>query len=144
MSSLISHSMVILFGVFLILFSIILTESIKNDYRNFVSEEGIKHVCMLVRGAVSKIYVPNSAVGMYNDTMGSVILRMPDKIADANYRTSFFNKSVRIEVFSEQRPNTTCIVGFDGIYYGSAAGGTTKITIFHYVNGTKMIEMRNV
>lgn len=141
MPNLISHAIIVLFGVFLILFSISFTGSIRNDYRSFIAENEVDHVCLLVKGAVAKIYVTGSAHGRFNDTMGSITVRMPDRIADTNYRASFTGRSVKIETFSDLRQNTTCLIGFPAAYSGSTTGGLTAITLYHYANGSKLVEM---
>ena len=144
MPNLISHAIIVLFGVFLILFAISFTGSIRNDYRNFIAENEIDHVCLLVKGAVAKIYVTGSAHGRLNDTMGSIILRMPDRIADTNYRASFQDKGVKIETFFDLRHNMTCIIGFPAAYSGSTSGGLTSITLYHYANGSRLLEMKKI
>jgi hypothetical protein len=144
MPNLMSHTLVVLFGVFLILFVISLTNNIRNDYRDFIVENEIDHVCMLVKGAIAKIYVSDNIPGRYNDTLGSITVRMPERIGETNYRASFFNSSIRVETFFDIQRNVTCVAGFPAAYTGSTTGGLTSITLYQYINGTKVIEMKNI
>lgn len=143
MANIIGHTITILFGVFLIIFVINFTNNIRNEYQDFIAENEIDHVCLLVKGAVAKIYVTDNAAGRYNDTLGSITVKMPEKIADTKYRASFEGSGVKIETFFSPGRNVTCVIGLPGAYRGLSAGGETVITLYQYVNGTKLIEMKN-
>lgn len=144
MANLIGHTITVLFGVFLILFIISFTNNIRSDYRDFIVENEIDHVCLLAKGAISKIYVSGNLPGQYNDTLGDITVKMPEKIAGVKYRMGFVNSGVKVETFFEIARNTTCESGFDAAYTGLSSGGLTKFTLRQYANGTKVIEMRNV
>ncbi|MBI2579543.1 MAG: hypothetical protein HYW27_01440 [Candidatus Aenigmarchaeota archaeon] len=130
--------------MFLILFVINFTNNIRDEYQDFIVESEIDHLCLLVKGAVAKVYVTGNIPGRYNDTLGSINIGMPEKIGDTKYRASFNGSSVMIETFFNPRRNVTCMIGLPGAYRGFSAGGQTKITLYQYVNGTKAIEMSNI
>ncbi|MDI6720992.1 MAG: hypothetical protein QMD85_01285, partial [Candidatus Aenigmarchaeota archaeon] len=87
--------------------------------------------------------VTDNIPGRYNDTMGTIKIRMPEKIGDTKYRASFFNTSVRVETFFDSPQNVTCAIGFSAAYSGLSTGGSTRISLYQYANGSKLIEMKN-
>mgnify|MGYP001601137489 CR=1 FL=1 len=141
-SSLLTHSILISFAIFLVLIVLSTMTTLRTDFEDFVSDKELQQSCILVSSAVEKIYVSTGYRSPSNFTAGVTLIRMPQKIANTAYRLVFENSSLTIDA----RPffNTTCRIGFNLSYSGSSTGGLTQLKYVRYGNGTEALEMSNV
>lgn len=141
-SSLLTHSILISFAIFLVLIVLSAMTTLRTDFEDFVSDKELRQSCILVSSAVEKIYVSTGYRSPSNFTAGVTLIRMPQKIANTVYRLVFENSSLNIDA----RPffNTTCRIGFNLSYSGSSTGGLTQLKYVRYNNGTEALEMSNV
>lgn len=143
-SPLVSHTIMIAFSLTLLLVVVTTLSSIRNDYQEFVAKHEIREVCAIVKSGIEKMYYPESYNSTSNTTKGKIILDLPARIGDMNYRARFANTSLLLETFGENKVNDTCKIGFNLSYYGSTGGGRTEIQWIRYSNLTDKIEMRKI
>ena len=117
----ISHTFAISFTIIIIMFIVMSFNNIRDDYKAFALENQISGICDTIKGAIEKIYWPFDYES--NGTFGSVIIDLPERIGDTNYRVKFFDSSLLIE----SEINSTCNIGFNITYAGSTTGGRTEI-----------------
>ena len=126
------------FSVFLIYVVITTLTSVKEDYQKFVGGLEIKELCFVMKGAIDKVYTPNEYNFSTNTSLGSIQVKLPDRITDIKYTAAFFNKTILITGGSF---NDTCKIGFVAEYNGSTSGGLTRFSYLRYTNSTNVIEM---
>ncbi len=119
---LISHTFAISFTIAIIMLIVISSNNIRNDYEAFALQGQTNILCSTVKNAIEKIYWPfdREADGVF----GRIIIDLPEKIGDNNYRARFYNNSLLIE----SDINSTCYIGLNVTYSGSTSGGRTEIT----------------
>lgn len=141
-SILLTHAILISFAIFLVFAVFTTLTTLRTDFEDFVADKEVQQTCLLVKGAIEKIYVPTDYRSPDNTTTGKIVVQMPERIAGTAYRLGFINASVEIDA----RPffNTTCKAGFAAVYNGSSSGGRTQLKYVRYSNGTDNIEMSNV
>lgn len=140
-SLLLTHAILISFAIFLIFAVFTGLSTLKTDFEDFVADKEIQQACLLVKGAVEKIYIPTGYRPPENATAGSIVLQMPDRLAGSPYRVSFVNTSILVD--GGAAFNTTCKTGFNLSFSGSASGGLVQIKYARYSNGTDAVEMTN-
>jgi len=140
-STIVSHSLIVMFAVIFLLIIITTMNSIKEDYSNFVLNITAKEICSLVKSSSEKIYQPVSSSINSNKTeeMGYVTVNLPSKIGSKNYKISFANETIQIKTSDNQ---FTCKVGLNTTFSGTSSGGLTKI-VWNYGNGTNEIQIKN-
>jgi hypothetical protein len=142
-SILLSHAILVGFSIFLVYAVSTTFVSIKNDYQKFIGQNEIDELCFAMKSAIGKIQQPQY-YGMTNDTVaGSIVIRMPDRIADLKYRAKFVNDSISIESQSNKF-NTTCRIGSNAIFNGSTTGGNTRFQYIRLSDGSDRIEMTRI
>ncbi len=139
-----SHTMMVAFSVVLIVLIVTTLNSVKIDYQEFVGKEEIIQVCVSIKSAIEKIYVPTGYTSLTNETMGSIVIDLPERIADVNYRMKFVNKTLMIETLAEPTLNQSCTIGFNASFEGSSRGGRTRLSWIRYTNITDVIQMAKV
>jgi hypothetical protein len=142
-SPFLSHTMVVAFSAFLIIVVISTMNTITDEYRTYFSGSEINQFCFTIRSGIEKIYSIQAYNPQTNTTYGEIIIDLPEKITDMNYRASFSGKNITITALNTQK-NTTCQTGFDINFTGSTTGGLTKLEYKYYANGTRIIEMSKV
>ncbi len=139
-SVLLSHAILVGFSIFLIYAVTTTFVSLRDDYQEFIGGNEIKQLCFVMNGAIEKIYnQPEGNLSTYT-LLGSLEVRMPEKIVDVNYRAKFINRSILIESIGDIF-NDTCTVGYEANYNGSTVGGLTRLSYYRASNGTNVIEM---
>ena len=118
---LMSHTFAIAFTIVIILLVVISFNNIKDDYKDFALKNQISGVCYTIKSAIEKIYWPFDYES--NGTFGRIIVNLPERIWDRNYRARFLDSSLLIE----SEINSTCHIGFNITYAGSTSGGRTEI-----------------
>ncbi len=141
---LLSHAIAIVFSLLLIIVIISVLTSIRDEYSSFTGRNEIAQVCLIMKGGIEKIFTEDSYTSPTNTTKGKVFARLPERIADQNYRIRFVNNSFLVETLSQPRINDTCKPGFNMTYLGSTAGGLTEINYTLRDDGTKIIAIRKV
>ena len=126
-SPLVSHAMLTIFGVVLILSVVVTMSHIKNDYQEFVGDAEAKEVCSLLKSGIQEIYNPSDYQIQTNTNLGEIILNLPERIGDSNYRCRFVNSTAVIETFGSLNINRSCEIGFNALYNGTSSGGRTKV-----------------
>ena len=139
-SVLVSHAVLVALSLFLIYVVITTFTSIRDDYQKFVGGTEIKELCFVMKGAIERVYAQSDYNFSTNTNLGSLQVRLPDRITDIKYKASFFNKSILIESLAREF-NDTCKIGFAAGYNGSTSGGLTRFSYLRYTNGTNVIEM---
>jgi hypothetical protein len=139
---LLTHAILISFAVTLVFIVFTTLTTLRTDFEGFVSQKEIQQGCILVKGAVEKIYISTDYRPPTNTTAGTIVVQMPEKIAGSSYRLRFENNSAVID--AQPAFNTTCKIGLNLSYSGSSSGGMTEIKYVRYSNGTDAIEMTNV
>lgn len=142
-SPLISHSIVVAFSAFLIVIVISTMTTITEEYRTYFAESEISQFCFTIRSSVEKIYSEQDYTPQTNTTYGEIILDLPEKITDMNYRAKFIGENITITAKST-KTNATCRMGFDINFTGSTTGGLTKMEYIYYNNNTRIIRMSRV
>lgn len=143
-SPLISHTMMILFSIFLVLVIVTTLNSIRTEYEDFVAKNEILQVCALVKSSVEKLYWPQSYIPQTDTVMGSITMNLPKEIARVEYNARFSNRTLKVETIEQPKVNDTCEMGFDITFSGRTSGGRTRIKWTRYSNGTDAIVMENV
>ncbi|MFH0832700.1 MAG: hypothetical protein V1900_03215 [Candidatus Aenigmatarchaeota archaeon] len=140
---LLSQTLMVAFSLVLLLAVVTTLNSVRNDYQDFVGRHEIRQVCAIVKSGVEKIYSPGDYNSSTNATMGKILLDLPTRIGDMNYRAKFANTSLLIETTGSNRINDTCKIGFNISYSGSTVGGRTEMSWIRYTNESR-IEMRKI
>lgn len=139
-----THTIILVFSLMMILTIIITFKSMENDYRDFVGKNEMQQVCSMVKTGIESIYFKENYNSPGNTTKGRIIIDLPDRIADMNYRIRFVNRSATIETLGRLRINDTCKIGFVANYTGSVSGGRTEINWTSYSDGNNVIAMRRL
>ena len=142
--AMLTHMITLVFSLLMILTIIITFNSLESDYKDFIGRNEIQQVCSMVKSGIDSIYVKENYNSPDNSTNGKIILELPDRIADMDYRIRFINKTAAIETLGRLRVNDTCKIGFAANYTGSTSGGRTEINFTAYSNGNNMIAMRRL
>lgn len=143
-SPIVSHTLVIMLSIVLLILVITTLNSLRKEYQEFVGENEIKQICGIVRNGIEKIYWPEDYVSPTNTTMGEIVVGLPNKIAERNYRARFVNESLFIESIGEPTINYSCKIGFEVTLNGRTAGGRTEIKWTRLSNGNDVITMKGV
>ena len=143
-SPMLSHTLSMAFSLLLIVIIISVLISLHDDYSNFIGKSEISQVCLLIKGGIENIIVEDRYNSLINTSKGKIFLRLPDKIADQNYRIRFVNNSISVETLSRPRLNDTCKPGANLTYLGSTSGGRTEINYTLRDDATKIIAMKKV
>ncbi len=138
-----SHTLFFLFSIAMIITIVVTFGTIRKDTQNFIGNNEIQQVCTLIRTSIEKIYIPSDYMSPSNTTQGKIIVDLPERIADANYRARFVNSSIVIET-SIPAVNKTCEAGFDVNFTGSTSGGRTQLEWVTYGSGSNSIIMARV
>jgi len=139
-SPFLSHSIIVAFSAFLIFVVISTMTSITNEYRSYFSDNEINQFCFTIRSGIEKIYSTQAYLSQTNTTYGDIIIDLPEKITDMNYRARFSGSNLTITAVNGQK-TVTCFTGYDINFTGSTTGGLTRIIYRYYSNGTRAIEM---
>ncbi len=141
---LLSHTIMMAFSLLMIIVIVSLLTSLRDDYSGFIGKNEISEVCLIVKGGIERIVTEDSYTPQTNTTKGRIFARLPDRIADQNYRARFANSSLYIETLSQPRINDTCRMGFNMTYTGFTSGGMTEINYTLRNDATKIISMKKV
>ncbi len=140
---LLSHTIAIGFSLLLIMVVITTLSTLRDNYQDFIGKNEITQVCSLLKSSVEKIFVEDNYVSLTNTTKGRVVVSLPNRIADLNYRVRVINSSFFIET-SGAKINDTCKAGFNLTYNGSAAGGMTEIIYVEKDNGNRHVSVARI
>jgi len=143
-SQLLLHAIAVGFSLIVILLIVTVMNSIVEDHQEFVGKKEILQSCDIMKTSVEKIMLQQEYTSPTNTTLGRIFVAMPERIGGAGYRTRFANDSLIIETFGSPLLNDTCILGFNASFKGSTKGGTTRITLTRYANGTDEITVSTV
>ena len=127
--ALISHALIISFSILLILVVVTSLNTIRGDYKDFIGNIESKQVCGIIKEGIEKIYSPYKSFTLLEinyTAYGSIVLSLPEKIADARYRARLANDSIIVELIGEEI-NHTCASGFGLNMSGTSPGGMTRI-----------------
>lgn len=141
---LLSHTIAIAFLLLLIIIIISVLTTLRDDYSNFIGKNEISQVCLLLKGSIEKVFTEDGYTSPTNTTKGRLFLRLPERIADQNYRIRFVNNSISVETLSQPRINDTCVPGFNLTYLGFTSGGMTELNFTLRDNGNGIIAIRKV
>lgn len=139
-AALVSHAIIVGFTIFLVYVVFTTFTSLRGDYQKFIGGLEIKEVCFVMKGAIEKVYTSADYNVSVNVNLGSVEVRLPDRITGLKYNTRFINRSILIESPGAEF-NESCKIGFAANYNGSTSGGLTRFSYMRLTNGTNVIEM---
>lgn len=140
-SELIWHSISIAVTLGIIMVILLTLGNIRDEFKDYISNEEIKQVCYNMRSAINIVYEKPDYRAASNSTLSAIYFDLPQRIADENYRISTApNKSLTVSIAAMQK-NFTCRTGISADISGTAAGGRAKVTWTSLENGTDMIEM---
>ena len=122
---LLSHTIAIGFSLVLILLVMTTLTSLRDNYQDFIGKNEISQVCSILKDSIGKIFVDDEYTSPTNTTKGRIVVALPRRIADLNYRVRLLNNSFFIETFGT-RINDTCKAGFNLTYNGSTTGGLPR------------------
>ncbi len=142
--TLLTHTITLVFSLLMILTIVITFNSMENDYRDFIGKNEVQQVCGIVKSGIESIYLKENYDSPENATKGRIVIELPARIADMDYRVRFINRSVSIETLGRLRVNDTCKIGFAANYTGSTIGGRTEINFTAYSDGSSVIAMRRL
>lgn len=140
---LLSHTIAIGFSLLLILVVVTTLSSLRDNYQDFIGKNEIIQVCSLLKSSVEKVFVEDNYVSPSNTTKGRVVVSLPNRIADMNYRVRVINSTFFIET-SGAKINDTCRPGFNLSYNGSTTGGLTELIYVEKDSGNKHISVTRV
>ncbi|MBI3190091.1 hypothetical protein HYZ41_00130 [archaeon] len=125
-SAVFTHAILLSFTIFLIFIIITTFTTIRGNFQEFVAQNEMNQICFTLRGGFEKIYQQPDYVSP-TGTKNTLTIKLPDKLADASYRISFVNRTVKIQVLGPSF-NSTCNIGFNTSYSGYAGGGMIEIS----------------
>lgn len=137
---LLSHTIAIGFSLVLILLVMTTLTSLRDNYQDFIGKNEISQVCSILKDSIGKIFVDDAYTSPTNTTKGRIVVALPRRIADLNYRVRLLNNSFFIETFGT-RINDTCKAGFNLTYNGSTTGGLTELIYVKKDNGDNRISV---
>ncbi len=140
-SPVLSHTLLIGFSVLLIMIIVTSMSSIKDEYQDFIGRSEITQVCAIVKGNVESIFWKENYISPMNETKGTATMRLPERIADMNYRAYFSGTTLFVETFGRVNITDTCVPGFNATYTGSTSGGITRLNFTEYSDGARVIKM---
>ena len=142
-SPLLSHTIAIGFSMLLILLVVTTLASLRDNYQDFIGKNEISQVCAMLKGSIDRIFVEDAYTSPTNTTKGRIVVALPQRIADLNYRVRLINNSFFIETFGT-RINDTCKAGFSLAYNGSTTGGLTELIYVKKDNGDNRIAVTKI
>lgn len=137
---LVSHAIIVGFTIFLVYVVFTTFTALRDDYQKFVGGLEIKELCFIVRGSAEKVYTAADYNVSVNSLLGSIEVRLPDRVTDLKFNVRFVNKSALIESPGAEF-NETCKIGFPAQFNGSTSGGLTRFSYTRLTNGTNVIEV---
>ena len=140
---LLSHTIAIGFSLVLILLVMTTLTSLRDNYQDFIGKNEISQVCSILKDSIGKIFVDDEYTSPTNTTKGRIVVALPRRIADLNYRVRLLNNSFFIETFGT-RINDTCKAGFNLTYNGSTTGGLTELIYVKKDNGDNRISVTKI
>lgn len=135
---LLNHVFATAFLVAMVIGVVSMTTSLKEQYGAFVSEQEVQQVCSIIKSSIAKLDRGNNYLSLNSTVKGTVYAALPQRIADEPYRVRFIGRNASVETPTS---NSTCVVGHDVTYSGSAPGGRIKIDWRELPGGTKLVEM---
>ncbi|MFC2143242.1 hypothetical protein ACFLQN_02480 [Candidatus Aenigmatarchaeota archaeon] len=133
-----THTLVVGFGVILLLSVIVILNTNKLEYQKFIIEKELEELCLTIKSSIYAAYVETDYHS--NDViLGRVRFNLPSTLVDSKYRISLADKSVFITTESP-RFEHTCFVGINAEFKGATNGGQTEI-IYSVNDGSEIIEM---
>jgi len=136
-----THAILLSFTIFLIFIIITTFTTMRGNFQEFTLQNEMDQVCFMMRSGFEKVYQqPDyvSPTGIKN----TLVIKLPDKLADTSYHVSFVNRSIKIQTLAPVF-NSTCNIGFNTSYSGSAGGGVAEVS--YTLNSTSsVIGMRSV
>ncbi len=143
-SSLVAHTILVAFSMILIIVILNSLSSIKEEYQDFIGSIEIKEVCHRISSAIDKIYDEPSYWSLTNESMCSIDLALPDRVANINYLVDFNGSDVYVRTTEKPLLNYTCATGYNLTFSGSTTGGMTKISRIDYSNGSTAILLTKI
>jgi len=141
-SVIVTHSLLVLFATIFLIIIVTTLNSIREDYRDFTLNLTVKDICSVVKASIEELRTPIPAELEVNteQSMGSVMLDLPQKIGGTKYRIRFENEMIVIK--TESGFSYTCYTSVNSTLSGRSAGGRTKI-YWMYGNGINKILIGN-
>lgn len=138
-----THSIVVGFGVVLIIAVVIIMDALKTDYKEFVAQKEIEEVCLVVKTAIDKVYPNNFYVSETPTEVGRTEVKLPQKIAGVNYRISMNSENILIQTLDEPKLKLSCQTDINATYAGGTNGGETEFIVMRTKQGD-FIQMRKL
>jgi hypothetical protein len=141
---LLSHTLIVGFSTLLVLVVVTSLAVIKSDLQESIGFMESKQVCSLVENSVEIMFWEENYISLSNYTKGKITLKLPQKLADMNYRATFFGNNLTIETFGNIKIIDSCIMNFNATYSGSTGGGLTEILFKENSDRSRIIEMNRL
>jgi hypothetical protein len=135
---LLSHVFATAFLVILVIGIIQITNSLRSEYQDFISDQEVQQVCSIMKSSVTKLNRNNNYLSLNQTLKGRIYIDMPEKIAGETYRIRFMENNASVETPTS---NTTCTIGYNATYRGTTTGGRIVIEWKEFPVGETVIEV---
>jgi hypothetical protein len=137
-SILISHAIIVSFGIFMVFVVVTTFTNLRADFQNFTAANEIDQLCLILKSSAEKVAYTDNYISP-SGAVSEITVKLPDRIAAIPYNVRFVNGTVAIETQSP-RFTTNCTIGLDINYSGFTTGGLTTVVFNN--TGQGLLEMR--
>jgi hypothetical protein len=140
---LITHSIVVGFGIVLIIAVFLIMGFVETNYREFIGQREIEDVCLFIKTSAEKIQPKTDYRSETPVVLGEITMNLPEKIAGMAYRASFRDENMSISTIGDKKIEFSCVIGINATYGGSTNGGSTLLKMTRTKEGD-FIEMKKI